>query len=106
MLSAPTPTPALTAAHLVLLLVLALSCSSSLAAPASQPPLARALHPSRYARVPSCSTTATGWLGRQLRLQELGLSGSMRLFWPDVNASEWLNVNASRTRMQFIGWPY
>ena len=89
----------------VLLLVL-LSVSLTLVVSASQPPPTKTLQPSRYARIASCSTTATGWLGRQLRLQELSLSGSMHLFWPDVNASEWLGVNTTNTRMQFIGWPY
>ena len=77
--------------------------ASSFPSPPSAP---KALRPSQYARIPSCSTQPTGWLGRQLRLQMLGLSGSMHLFWKEVSASEWLGVNTSNTRIQFIAWPY
>ena len=98
-------------ARLLLPLVAILLAVSTLATlvPASSsqpPPPPNTLLPSRYARIPSCSTTATGWLGRELHTQVLGLSGSMHLFWPEVSASEWLGANTSNTRIQFIAWPY
>ena len=79
-----------------------LSCFTASAELIRSKPLLPPLHP----RIPACSTTPTGWLGRQLRLQALGLSGSMHLFYPEVSDSEWIGTNRSNTRIDFIAWPY
>jgi hypothetical protein len=91
--------------QLLLFIVSTLSLLSTLSATA-QLPKSKPLLPPLYPRIPSCSTTPTGWLARQLQLQALGLSGSMHLFYPEVSDSEWLGSNRSNTRIDFSAWPY
>ena len=108
----PSSSPFISSPPSMACLLLLLCCVTAFILPvsaaSSSPPASpsEALLPSRYPRIPSCSTSPSGWLGRQLRLEMLGLSGSMHLFWPEVSASEWMGVNTTNSRIQFIAWPY
>eukprot|EP01105_Mastigella_eilhardi_P026670 TRINITY_DN7815_c0_g1_i1.p1 TRINITY_DN7815_c0_g1~~TRINITY_DN7815_c0_g1_i1.p1 ORF type:complete len:825 (-),score=157.41 TRINITY_DN7815_c0_g1_i1:55-2529(-) len=48
------------------------------------------LQPRAYKPLPVGYVTPTGWLLKQLQLQEEGLAGHLALFWPDVEESVWI----------------